>query len=334
MLGLIIRRLVQLPLILLVIYTLTLWLAWAIPGNPLESTERNLPPEVVTAMQVQYKLDDFWSFYGSYLKNATGIQYALDSFNGTHAAQEAHAAALNVAPPEHRVFNLGPSLQYRDRNVNEIVSASLPVSITIGATAMLIAVVIGVGAGVVGAYKPNSIADFATLAVALIGISLPSFVIATLMLMVMSLWLNLLPIGGWGGITRLIMPSVTLSLPFAAYIARLTRLGMIENLSMDYIRTARAKGVSERAVLLRHALKNAFLPVLSYLGPACALAMTGSFVVERVFFIPGMGQHFVNAVQNKDLFLLIGVVLVFATLLILLNLAVDVLYRWVDPRIQ
>ena len=199
---------------------------------------------------------------------------------------------------------------------------------------MVIAVIIGVGAGVVGAYKPNSIADFATLAVALIGISLPSFVIATLMLMVMSLWLNILPIGGWGGVTRLIMPSITLSLPFAAYIARLTRLGMIENLSMDYIRTARAKGVSERAVLLRHALKNAFLPVLSYLGPACALAMTGSFVVERVFFIPGMGQHFVNAVQNKDLFLLIGVVLVFATLLILLNLAVDVLYRWVDPRIQ
>lgn len=334
MLGLIIRRLVQLPLILLVIYTLTLWLAWAIPGNPLESTERNLPPEVVTAMQVQYKLDSFWSFYGSYLKNATGVQYVIDSTSGVHARQEARALALNVAPPESRVFNLGPSLQYRDRNVNEIVSASLPVSITIGATAMLIAVVIGVGAGVVGAYKPNSIADYATLAVALIGISLPSFVIATLMLMVMSLWLNILPIGGWGGITRLIMPAVTLSLPFAAYIARLTRMGMIENLTMDYVRTARAKGVSERAVLLRHALKNAFLPVLSYLGPACALAMTGSFVVERVFFIPGMGQHFVNAVQNKDLFLLIGVVLVFATLLILLNLAVDVLYRWVDPRIQ
>lgn len=334
MLGLIIRRLVQLPLILLIIYTLTLWLAWAIPGNPLESTERNLPPEVVTAMQVQYKLDDFWSFYGSYLKNATGVQYAIDAFDGTHAQRKAHADALNIAPPESRVFNLGPSLQYRDRNVNEIVSASLPVSVTIGATAMLIAVVIGVGAGVIGAYKPNSLVDFATLAVALIGISLPSFVIATIMLMVMSLWLNILPIGGWGGITRLIMPAVTLSLPFAAYIARLTRMGMIDNLSADYIRTARAKGVSERAVLLRHALKNAFLPVLSYLGPACALAMTGSFVVERVFFIPGMGQHFVNAVQNKDLFLLIGVVLVFATLLILLNLAVDVLYRWVDPRIQ
>ncbi len=334
MLGLIIRRLVQLPLILLVIYTLTLTLAWAIPGNPLESTERNLPPEVVTAMQVQYKLDNFWSFYGSYLKNVTGVQYAIDASNGTLAQRDAHAKALNVAPPEHRVFNLGPSLQYRDRNVNEIVSASLPVSVTIGATAMLIAVVIGVGAGVVGAYKPNSAIDFATLAVALVGISLPSFVIATLMLMVLGLWLDLLPIGGWGGVTRLIMPAVTLSLPFAAYIARLTRMGMIENLSMDYIRTARAKGVSERAVLLRHALKNAFLPVLSYLGPACALAMTGSFVVERVFFIPGMGQHFVNAVQNKDLFLLIGVVMVFATLLILLNLAVDVLYRWVDPRIQ
>ena len=132
----------------------------------------------------------------------------------------------------------------------------------------------------------------------------------------------------------MVLPAVTLSLPFAAYIARLTRMGMIEHLGADYVRTARAKGVSERAVLLKHALKNAFLPVLSYLGPATALAMTGSFVVERVFNVPGLGQHFVDAVQSKDLFLIIGVVLVFSTMLVLFNLAVDVLYRWVDPRIE
>lgn len=130
------------------------------------------------------------------------------------------------------------------------------------------------------------------------------------------------------------LPAVTLSLPFAAYIARLTRMGMIDALGADYIRTARAKGAAERSVLLKHALKNAFLPVLSFLGPAAALAMTGSFIVERVFTVPGMGQHFVNAVQNKDLFLIMGVVLIFATMLILFNLAVDVLYRWVDPRIE
>src|SRR5204863_2316944 len=128
-------------------------------------------------------------------------------------------------------------------------------------------------------------------------------------------------------------PTITLSLPFAAYIARLTRMGMIEQLASDYVRTARAKGLSESRVVFRHALRNAFLPVLSFLGPATALAMTGSFVVERVFTIPGMGQHFVNAVQNKDLFLIIGIVLIYATMLILFNLAVDVLYRWVDPRI-
>jgi oligopeptide transport system permease protein len=334
MLGLIVRRLIQLPLILLVIYTLTLSLAWAIPGNPLESTERNLDREVAAAMQAQYNLDSFWSFYGSYLAGATGLSHARLVASGEVARRIEAANAAGVAPPSFRVFNLGPSLQYRDRSVNEIVSQSLPVSITIGATAILIALTLGVFAGVIGAWRPNGVADFATLTVALVGISLPSFVIGTVLILVFGLWLGLFPIGGWGQIANLALPSFTLSLPFAAYIARLTRMGMLENLSADYIRTARAKGVSERGVLLRHALKNAFLPVLSYLGPACALAMTGSFVVERVFSVPGMGQHFVNAVQNKDLFLLIGVVMVFATMLILLNLAVDVLYRWVDPRIQ
>jgi len=334
MLGLIVRRLLQLPLILLVIFTLTLSLAWAIPGNPLESTERNLDRDVAAAMKAQYKLDNFWSFYFSYLSNVTGVEHTRDMLSGRLEARQQKALDAGVAPPAERFFNLGPSLQYRDRNVNEIVADSLPVSVTIGATAILIAVVIGVFAGVVGAAKPNSFADIGTLSVALIGISLPSFVIGTLLLLVFGLWLSIFPIGGWGHIGNLVLPSVTLSLPFAAYIARLTRMGMIDNMSADYIRTARAKGVRERNVLLRHALKNAFLPVLSFLGPACALAMTGSFVVERVFSVPGMGQHFVNAVQNKDLFLLIGVVMVFATMLISLNLLVDVLYRWVDPRIQ
>jgi oligopeptide transport system permease protein len=335
MTGLIARRLLQLPLILLVIYSLTLILAWAVPGNPLDNTEGRKPPEeVVKAMQRQYNLDSFPAFYWTYLDSATGVRYLRERLTGAAARRDAALTAQGLAPPPRFIFDLGPSLQYEDWRVNEIIAGNLPVSVTLGGAAMLIALFVGLLAGVVGAARPNSVADLATLVVALVGISLPTFVIGTVLLIVFAVWLPLLPVGGWGTLSRLVLPAVTLSLPFAAYIARLTRMGMIETLGSDFIRTARAKGLSERRILLKHALKNAFLPVLSYLGPATALAMTGSFVVERVFSVPGMGQHFVNAVLNKDLFLIIGVVLVFATLLILFNLAVDVLYRWVDPRIE
>jgi oligopeptide transport system permease protein len=335
MLGLIVRRLLQLPLILAAIYTLALALAWAVPGNPLDNPDgRRPPPEVEEAMKQQYNLDSFWNFYFSYVESASGVRWLRDELSGDARAASERAAALGQAPPTRRVFDLGPSLQYRDQRVNDIVVASLPVSMTVGGTAILMALVTGVLAGIVGAARPNSLADLATLSVALMGISLPSFVIGTALLLVFSLWLGLVPVGAWGQISNVLLPAFTLSLPFAAYIARLTRMGMIENLSMDYIRTARAKGVTERNILFRHALKNAFLPVLSYLGPATALAMTGSFVVEVVFTVPGMGQHFVNAVQNKDLFLIIGIVLIFSTMLVMFNLIVDVLYRWVDPRIE
>lgn len=334
MLGLIVRRLLQLPIIVLVIYTLTLLLAWSIPGNPLENPEGRQPkPEVVEAMKRQYNLDSFGRFYWSYLANATGVQYASDRLSGKMARERAQAEAEGQAPPRRYLLDFGPSLQYEDWTVNEIIRDSLPVSITLGAIAILFALGVGVFAGIAGAVRPNSLVDLGTLVVALIGISLPSFVIGTVLLLVFPVWLGIGQVGSSAGPLDMLLPAITLSLPFAAYIARLTRMGMIDALSTDYVRTARAKGVSERAVLVRHALKNAFLPVLSYLGPAAALAMTGSFIVERVFNVPGMGQHFVNGVQNKDLFLIIGVVLVFATMLVVFNLAVDVLYRWVDPRI-
>lgn len=334
MLGLIVRRLVQLPIIVLVIYTLTLSLAWAIPGNPLENPEGRQPkPEVIEAMKKQYNLDSFGNFYWSYLASATGFKYFTDWSDGEITRERERAEAEGQAPPKRYVFDFGPSLEYEDWTVNEIVRDSLPVSITLGSIAILLALGVGVIAGIVGAVRPNSMVDLGTLMVALIGISLPSFVIGTVLLLVFPVWLGIGDVGSSSGPMDMLLPAVTLSLPFAAYIARLTRMGMIDALATDYVRTARAKGVSEHIVLIRHALKNAFLPVLSYLGPAAALAMTGSFIVERVFNVPGMGQHFVNGVQNKDLFLIIGVVLVFATMLVLFNLAVDVLYRWVDPRI-
>ncbi len=333
MMTMIMRRLAALPFILLIIYTITLTLAWAVPGNPLENPEKRPKPEVVEQMKKQYNLDSFPKFYVSYLSSVTGFEYAKDWANGTLARQRQAAIDGGFPPPARPIFDLGPSLEYDDWTVNEIVSGALPVSITLGAAAILIALVVGVGAGVVGAVKPNSPSDLFTLSIAMIGISLPSFVIGTTLLLLFTVLIPLFPVGGWGGPSKAILPAITLSLPFAAYIARLTRMGMIESLGADYIRTARAKGASENAVLYKHALKNAFLPVLSFLGPATAMAMTGSFVIEQVFTIPGMGQHFVNGVQNKDLFLIMGVVLIFATMLILFNLVVDVMYRWVDPRI-
>ena len=335
MLALIFRRLLQMPLILGAIYTLTLALAWAVPGSPLERPEGRRPvPEIQAAMERQYKLDSFWSFYWSYLDSATGLKFVRETISGAdHQRQEKFRQADAAAPPR-RVFDLGPSLMYRDRSVNEIIADSLPVSMKLGLAAILLALVLGTGVGILGALRPNSWADHLTLSLSLTGISLPSFVIGTVLVLVFPVWLGIGKVAGTTGAGGIILPTITLSLPFAAYIARLTRMGMIEQLSSDYVRTARAKGLPEWRVILRHALPNAFLPVLSYLGPATALAMTGSFVVERVFTIPGMGQHFVNAVQNKDLFLIIGVVLIYATMLILFNLAVDVLSRVLDPRIE
>ena len=315
MTGLIVRRLLQMPIILFVIYTITFSLAWLIPGNPLENPEGRRPPQVIMqAMLEQYKLDNPWSFYWDYLGKATGVSWLL----GEH----------------DRPFDLGPSLTHQDWTVNEILAAGLPVSITLGLLAILLACAIGLTAGIIGGIRPGSVADLVTLLIALVGISLPSFVIGTLLLVIFGVWLKVFPIGGWGKLSYTFLPALTLALPFAAYIARLTRFGMIDELATDYIRTARAKGVPQMRVVLKHALKNAFLPVLSFLGPAAAMAMTGSFVVEKVFAVPGIGTHFVNAVLSKDLTLIMGVVLVYSTMLILFNLVVDVLYRWVDPRIE
>ncbi|CAE7790890.1 oppA [Symbiodinium necroappetens] len=288
-----------LPVILLAIYTITFVLAWALPGSAVINDEGRQPPAaVLEAMEAQYDLDDPVRFYFGYLKKATGVQWL-------HSKIDA-----DVRAPAY-VFDFGPSFSYEDWTVNELLASTLPVSVTLGFGAILIAVFIGVGSGVIGAVRPNSLADHATLGVALIGISLPSFVTGTVLLMVFPVLLGIGRVGSWGRPGDFVLPALTLSLPFAAYIARLTRLGMIE-----------------------HALKNAFLPVLSYLGPATAYAMTGSFVVELVFNVPGVGQHFVNAVQNKDLFVIMGVTLVFAGMLVVFNLVVDVLYSWVDPRIE
>ncbi len=310
----IIRRLLQLPVVLLLVLTVTFALLWLIPGNPMENEGRRPPPEIAEAMARQYQLDSPITFFGGYLARVSGVGWVL----GWH---------------DHP-FDLGPSLRHPDWTVNEIVAAGLPVSATIGLGAILIALVIGAGAGLVGGLMPGTWRDAATQAISLVGISLPSFVVGSLVLVLFAAKLRLFPVAGWGTPSHAVLPMLVLSLPFAAYISRLLRYGLVEQMTTDHLRTARAKGLSRRQAAWRHALKNAFLPVLSYIGPATAAAMTGSFVVEKVFAIPGLGRHFVEGVLAKDITLVMGIVLVYATMLVGLNLVVDILYAWIDPRID
>lgn len=305
MYALIARRLLQLPLILAVIFAVTFTLAWIMPGDPLARPEGQRPPvEVQEAMRRQYNLDNPWTFLKGYL---AGILLHGD---------------------------FGPSLQYRDQRVNDILAAGLPVSASLGIAALLVALHLGLFAGIIGAVRPGTALDLASLAMALVGVSLPVFVTGSVLLVLFGAVLHWLPIGGWGSLRHMVLPALALGAAPAAYIARFIRLGLADVMNSDYIRTARALGAGRFRVLFNHALKVAFLPVLSFLGPAAAATMTGSFVVEKVFAIPGLGEYFVNAVLNKDQFLILGIVLTYSVMLIVFNLIVDVAYAWIDPRIE
>ncbi len=315
MLSLFLRRLALIPPLLLAMYTITFTLAWLIPGNPLDNPEgRRPPPEVVEAMKKQYRLDDPVAFYFEYLGKASGGSWVLGN-----------------AP---RPFDLGPSLRQPDWTVNEILRDALPVSVTLGCAAMLLALMIGLSAGVLSGLRPGGVVDSTGQMFAMVGVSVPSFVIGALLLLIFSAKLGWFPVGGWGRVSNIVLPAIALSMPFAAVISRLVRVGMIEQMSAEYARTARAKGLSRGQVAVRHVLKNAFLPVLSWLGPATAVALTGSFVVEKVFAVPGLGRHFVDAVLGKDITLVMGITLTYGLVVALLNLSVDMLYAWIDPRIQ
>ena len=299
---LILWRLLQFPLIIWAVYTLTFIMVIAVPGNPFERGGRKMNPAVEQSLRRRYGMDDNWHFYVSYLGRF---------LRG----------------------DLGQSLKYESWSCNEIIGAGLPVSMTVGAAAILIALVGGLTLGTAGAVYRRTAIDTLSLGVAVAGVSIPTFVIGAALLVLFSVTWRVLPVGTWESPIDLLRPALALSLVPMAYITRLTRLGMLEALASDYIRTARAKGLSPTRVVLRHALPNACLPVLSYLGPAAASAMTGSFVVERVFNVPGLGVHFVNSVLNRDQMLILATVLVYSTMIVALNLVVDIAYRLIDPRI-
>ena len=303
MLTFTLRRLLSSIPTLLILVTAVFFLLRAAPGGPFDG-ERALPPEVQAQVAAAYHLDEpLWRQFGRYLGGlARG--------------------------------DLGPSFQYPGRSVNEIIAAGFPVSLQLGLAAMALALLAGCGAGALAALRPRGLADHGVMALAMTGISIPNFVVAPLLVLAFALGLGWLPAGGWDGWRSAVLPVVALALPQAAWLARLTRGSMVEVLAQNYIRTARAKGLPEHWVVLRHALKPALIPVVSYLGPATAQLITGSVVVEQIFSIPGLGRHFVQGALNRDYTLVMGVVVFYGALIVLFNLLVDLAYGALDPRVR
>jgi oligopeptide transport system permease protein len=298
------RLLGAIPTLFLVI-VLAFLLVHAAPGGPFDD-ERALPPEIEANIAAAYHLDEplpaqFLRYLGGVLKG-----------------------------------DFGPSYSYRDYSVSELIGRSFPVSVQLGVLAMLLATVVGVSVGIIAALRKNSALDKIVMGLAMTGISIPVFVIAPVLVLLFAVKLQWLPASWTGseGATRFLLPVISLALPQIAYVARLARASLIEVLSSDFIRTARAQGLGTAAIVRYHALKPAMLPVLSYMGPAVAAVLTGSVVVEEIFGIPGLGQLFVRGSLNRDYTLVLGVVIFYAALIVLLNLVVDLLYGAIDPRIR
>lgn len=307
MVRFILRRLLSVIPTLFLIITFSFFIMKAAPGGPF-SSERNVPPEVLANINKVYHLDEpLIKQYVRYLGNIL-----------------------------HGDF--GPSFRYKDYSVNELIGNTLPNSLILGITALCGALFLGILVGLISAVKQNSPADYVSMSVAVIGISVPLFVVGPVLMYIFAVKLKWLPTSGWingrQSLKTLVMPALALSLPYFAYIARLSRASILEVLRSDYIRTAYAKGLSYPAVLFKHALKGAMLPVISYLGPAFAGIITGSVVIEKIFLVPGLGTFFVQSALNRDYTLIMGTVVMYSVILILMNFFVDILYAVIDPRIS
>jgi oligopeptide transport system permease protein len=299
----IVRRVLIIIPTLWVIATLTFFLVHAAPGGPFQA-ERDIPAAAKAQLLRTYGLDQpLYRQYAQFL---------------------AHAARLDF----------GPSYKFPQRQVREIIFEAFPVSAELGGWALLLAIIIGVPIGIVAAVKQNSAADYAAMGLALAGVSIPNFVLGPVLVLGLALSLYLLPPALWQGPESRVLPVLTLSTAYIAYIARLTRGGMLEVLRQDYVRTARAKGLAEPVVVAKHALRLGILPVVSYIGPATARIIMGSIVVESIFSVPGLGRYLVNAAFNRDYTLVLGLVLFYASFLMVLNLVIDVAYTRLDPRVE
>ena len=296
-----ISRLLQAIPTLLIIATLTFFMTRFAPGGPFDS-EKAIPEEIKVKLESHFGLNlPLFDQYLLYMKNLLA-------------------------------GDLGPSFKYVGWDVSELIGIAFPVSLGLGVSALFIALLVGLPAGMVAALRKNTLWDYLPMGLAMVGICLPTFVLGPILIMIFSTKLNLLPALGWYSWSDLILPSLTLGLFYAAYIARLTRAGMLETLKQDYVRTARAKGASPSRVIIQHALRGGLLPVVTFLGPAFAGLVSGSFIIESIFFIPGLGKFFITAAFNRDYTMVLGTVLFYATLIIALNLLVDFLQAWLDPK--
>jgi oligopeptide transport system permease protein len=302
-LGYILKRLLWLVLTLWVIYTVSFFLMRAVPGGPFDS-DRQLEEEIEANIKRYYHLDEpIYQQYGRQLWNA---------LRG----------------------DLGPSYKLQDYTVNQVIAQGLPVSMALGVLALAFAMTLGLVAGITSAVRRGSLADVALMSIATVGIAVPSFVVAGLAVILFVFVIPIFPAAGWGSFQQLILPAMCLGAPYAADVARISRTSMLDVLSQDHIRTARAKGLSPARVIWGHALPGSLLPVVSFLGPAIAGILTGSLVIERIFAIPGLGSHFVEASLQRDFTLAMGCVLVYTILVYMLNFFVDLSYSILDPRVE
>jgi len=301
----ILKRLLGAIPTLLILVTIAFFMIRVAPGGPFDS-DKTLPAEVQANLDAKYNLDQ--PLLTQY------VQYLGSVLRG----------------------DLGPSFQYSDFTVNELIAEGFPVSIQLGASALALSLVFGVLIGTLAAWRQNSSLDYVLMGSAMTGIAIPNFVLAPILVLVFAVYLGWLPAGGWGSgeLSNMVLPVIALSLPYMAYVARLTRGSMVETLRSDFVRTARAKGLPEWKILGKHSLKVAVLPVISYLGPAAAAILTGSVVIEQIFGLPGMGRYFVQGALNRDYTLVMGVVIVIGLLIVLFNLIVDIIYALIDPRIR
>jgi len=305
MLRYMIRRIAGAIPTLLILITISFFLIRMAPGGPFDS-EKDLPPEIQKNLEAKYHLDE--PLYQQYFR------YLGDIVQG----------------------DFGPSFQYKDYTVTELIAKGFPVSLTIGCLALLFALIVGISLGTIAAVRQNSWVDYLLMSTAMTGISIPNFVVAPLLILFFAVYRDWFPAGGWGDgqWNYLVLPVLALSLRYVAYIARLMRGSMIEILQSDYIRTAKAKGLSMTQTVLKHALKPALMPVVSYLGPAAAGIITGSVVIEKIFGVPGLGRYFVQGALNRDYTLVMGVIIFIGVLIVIFNLIVDILYAVLDPKIR
>lgn len=305
MLAYLLRRILGAIPTLLILAAISYFLIRMAPGGPFDF-DKSLPPQIKASLELKYHFNEpLYVQFGYYL---------ADLLRG----------------------DFGPSFQYSNYSVSELIKEGFPISLQLGLSAMLLAVLVGCGAGIIAAYKQNSRYDYILMSVSMLGISIPNFVMAPLLILFFSIFLAVLPAGGWdeGALANRILPVVSLALPQVAYLARITRGSMLDVLRTHFIRTAFSKGLPTSYILLRHALKPALLPVVSYLGPATAGIITGSVVIEQIYGIPGLGRYFVQGALNRDYTLVMGVVIFYGVLIVLFNLLVDILYGLLDPQIR